>query len=94
MFGPAICLVGVTFMDCTQQIAAVVLLCGCVGLSGVAFAGYLVNHGDIAPQFAGTLFGITNMAATIPGIVAPYVVGAITTNVSLQFLISYSVSQF
>ncbi|CAG5124164.1 unnamed protein product, partial [Candidula unifasciata] len=40
-FGPAICLIGVTFMDCTQQIAAVVLLCGTVGLSGVAFAGYI-----------------------------------------------------
>ncbi|XP_059142430.1 sialin-like [Physella acuta] len=80
LFGPAICLVGVTFMDCTQQIGAVVLLCGTVGLSGVAFAGYMVNHGDIAPQFAGTLFGITNVAATIPGILAPYIVGAITTN--------------
>lgn len=74
-------MIGLAFMDCTQQIAAVALLCGCVGLSGVAFAGYMVNHGDIAPQFAGTLFGITNMAATVPGILAPYVVGAITPNV-------------
>ncbi|KAH9509804.1 hypothetical protein Btru_045240 [Bulinus truncatus] len=80
LFGPAICLVGLTFMDCTQQMGAVVLLCGTVGLSGVAFAGYMVNHGDIAPQFAGTLFGITNVAATIPGIIAPYVVGAVTKN--------------
>lgn len=75
-------MIGLSYMDCTQQIAAVALLCGCVGLSGVAFAGYMVNHGDIAPQFAGTLFGITNMAATVPGILAPYIVGAITTNVS------------
>ncbi|KAK0050422.1 sialin [Biomphalaria pfeifferi] len=80
LFGPAICMVGLTFMDCTQQVGAVVLLCGTVGLSGVAFAGYMVNHGDIAPQFAGTLFGITNVAATIPGIFAPYIVGAVTKN--------------
>ncbi|CAG5119356.1 unnamed protein product [Candidula unifasciata] len=78
LFGPGVCMIGLSYMDCTQQIAAVALLCGCVGLSGVAFAGYMVNHGDIAPQFAGTLFGITNMAATVPGILAPYIVGAIT----------------
>ena len=80
---PAVCLVCISFLDCTQQMAAVALLCGTVGLSGVAFSGYMINHGDIAPLFAGTLFGLTNVAATVPGIVAPYVVGAITPNVSV-----------
>lgn len=80
LFFPALCSVLISFLDCTQPYAAVALLCGTVGLSGVAFSGYMVNHGDIAPLFAGTLFGVTNLAATVPGIIAPYVVGAITPN--------------
>jgi ACS family sodium-dependent inorganic phosphate cotransporter-like MFS transporter 5 len=49
---------------------------------GFQFSSFFINHGDIAPKFAGTIFGITNMGASVPGIIAPYVVGAITQNVS------------
>lgn len=38
----------------------------------------MVNHIDIAPNFAGTLFGITNALSTIPSWVAPMTVGALT----------------
>lgn len=41
-------------------------------------AGYGVNVNDIAGQYAGVLYGISNTFATIPGIVAPYVVGILT----------------
>lgn len=34
----------------------------------------------MAPDFAGTLMGITNCAATLPGIFAPYVVGMLLRN--------------
>jgi MFS transporter, ACS family, solute carrier family 17 (sodium-dependent inorganic phosphate cotransporter), other len=37
----------------------------------------MVNHLDIAPHSAGTLMGITNTAATIPGIVGVYISGLI-----------------
>lgn len=42
------------------------------------FSGFLSNHIDIAPNFAGTLMAITNTAATIPGIIVPIFVGRIT----------------
>ena len=45
-----------------------------------------MNHVDIAPPFSGILFGISNTAATIPGIVAPYIVGVITSEASLYYL--------
>ncbi|KAG7171475.1 inorganic phosphate cotransporter-like 7 [Homarus americanus] len=51
-----------------------------VTLQGGIYTGFMVNHVDIAPNFAGTLFGITNAAATIPGWVAPMTVGALTNN--------------
>jgi hypothetical protein len=38
---------------------------------------------DIAPAYAGIVFGISNTLATIPGIVSPYIVGALTEKVSL-----------
>ena len=37
---------------------------------------------DIAPPFAGILFGISNTAAAIPGVISPYIVGVITADVS------------
>lgn len=46
---------------------------------GGMFCGFLSNHIDIAPNFAGTLVGITNTVATIPGIAVPFVVSAFTT---------------
>ncbi len=42
------------------------------------FAGVFSNHTDIAPNYAGILMGITNMAATIPGFVVPAMVGLLT----------------
>ena len=35
------------------------------------------NHMDIAPNYAGTMMGITNMIGNIAGFVTPYVTGAI-----------------
>ncbi|CAF4841233.1 unnamed protein product [Rotaria sp. Silwood1] len=49
----------------------------CVG------GGYFLVANDIAPAYAGIVFGISNTLATIPGIVSPYVVGALTEKVCL-----------
>jgi ACS family sodium-dependent inorganic phosphate cotransporter len=53
----------------------VVLLTAAVGFSGFASGGYASSHLDICPEYAGILLGITNTAATVPGIVAPILVG-------------------
>ena len=52
-----------------------------VGFSGFQYPGVMVNHVDIAPPFAGVLFGISNTVATLSGVFAPYVVGRLTINV-------------
>lgn len=82
MFGAAIFLVGLSFMDCTQTGLAVALLTIAVTLSGTAYSGFLVNHMDIAPKFAGTLFGISNGLASVSGFIAPPVAALITKDVS------------
>jgi len=46
-------------------------------LGAFVTGGFAVNHMDIAPRHAGTLMGITNTAATIPGIIGVYASGMI-----------------
>lgn len=49
-----------------------------MGFGGMSLSGFSVNHLDIAPRYAGLLMGITNSAGTLPGIIGPYVAGAMT----------------
>ena len=75
-------LIGLSYVDCTQTALAVVLLVLAVTVSGFVYSGYFVNHMDIAPQYAGTLMGISNGISAISGIIAPYVAAIVTESVS------------
>uniref|UniRef100_A0A914WUR0 Major facilitator superfamily (MFS) profile domain-containing protein n=1 Tax=Plectus sambesii TaxID=2011161 RepID=A0A914WUR0_9BILA len=79
-FGQAGALIGVGYCEPGQKILAVALLTLSQGLNGLQYGGYIVNHVDIAPRFAGTLFGISNTVATISGIVAPFIAASLTPN--------------
>ncbi|KAF2348310.1 Major facilitator superfamily, partial [Trinorchestia longiramus] len=76
---PAVCLLLVTYVGCNTELAVVLLTLGTMFVGGM-YSGFLANHIDIAPPFAGTLMGITNTFATIPGILVPSIVGFITHN--------------
>ncbi|KAG0717620.1 putative inorganic phosphate cotransporter [Chionoecetes opilio] len=76
IYGPMVCIVLVGYAGCNRGLA-ILLLCLGVGLNGAVYSGYMNSHIDIAPNFAGTLMGITNCAATVPGFLAPMVVGAL-----------------
>ena len=41
-----------------------------------------MNINEISGPFSGIVLGVSNTIATIPGIVAPYIVGIITKNVA------------
>ena len=66
----------------TNTATAVTFLTLGVGLCSLVSAGFNINHLDIAPRYAGILMGITNMAATIPGIVGPQIAKLIAVTVS------------
>ncbi|XP_029655219.1 sialin [Octopus sinensis] len=74
---PAILLGTIQYVGCDRN-AALAMVTMAIAFSAIALGGYQVNHLDIAPNFAGTLMGISNTFATIPGFVAPSVVGAFT----------------
>ena len=63
-------------------VIAIVLMSLALGGSGLGIAGFNSNHLDIAPNYAGILMGITNTAATVPGIIAPLVAKLIASAVS------------
>ncbi|VDO67982.1 unnamed protein product [Heligmosomoides polygyrus] len=63
-----------------------------IGLGGICWAGFSVNHLDLAPQFAGHLMGISNTLATLPGMLCPLIVGyVVPTGTTVQWnIIFYS----
>ena len=70
------------YIDCTMPALGVFCLTVGVAFIGCCYgAGIIVNHLDIAPRYAGILFGISNTAGTIPGFMAPFLVGQVTQNV-------------
>jgi len=82
MFGAGLFLIGLSYLDCTQTALAVVLLISAVTMSGFVYSGYFVNHMDIAPQYAGTLMGISNGIGAMSGFIAPYIAATVTESVS------------
>jgi MFS transporter, ACS family, solute carrier family 17 (sodium-dependent inorganic phosphate cotransporter), other len=73
--GVATALVIVGHVDNAPMAIAIMTLGN--GIFAFTAGGFFVNHMDIAPRSAGTLMGITNTAATIPGIIGVYVSGMI-----------------
>ncbi|XP_059172993.1 sialin-like [Physella acuta] len=63
-----------------SRAAAVVCLTVAVGVGGFAWAGFSVNHLDIAPQYASILMGLSNTFATLPGIISPGLTSVVVTD--------------
>ncbi|XP_026492209.2 putative inorganic phosphate cotransporter [Vanessa tameamea] len=76
-FGPAIALIGLSYVPAGSVALAVTLLTCVVGLNAGHYTGFMLVHIDMAPNFAGTLMGITNCIANIISIIAPLAAGAI-----------------
>lgn len=48
-----------------------------LGFASFSQSGVYANHQDVAPAFAGTLLGISNTFASVPGLVGVYVSGVV-----------------
>lgn len=88
-----LCLIQVSYIGCNRT-KAVILMTIAVTCIGGMYSGFLANHIDIAPNFAGSLVAMTNFIATIPGFVVPVFVGQLThgnvSNKAKRFLESQS----
>ncbi|XP_059049185.1 putative inorganic phosphate cotransporter [Achroia grisella] len=75
-FIPALGLLGIAWAGC-DRVLVMTLLSVTSAFGGAVYAGNQMNHIDLSPQFAGTMYGITNAASNICGFLAPYVIGHI-----------------
>jgi len=55
---PAVCLIATGYVGCNAAIA-VFLITVAVGFSGISFAGWSVNHLDLAAPYAGLYLSIS-----------------------------------
>ncbi|KAJ6646186.1 Sialin, partial [Pseudolycoriella hygida] len=74
---PMICLLVLCFINDHPKAGGVIIGIGITCLGG-SFCGFLINHIDIAPNYAGTLMAITSAIATIPALVVPVFISAVT----------------
>ncbi|XP_034476547.1 putative inorganic phosphate cotransporter isoform X3 [Drosophila innubila] len=77
---PMILLVALGYVPHDQDILAVVILSLTIGISAAAQLGFMINHIDLSPNFAGVLMGISNGIANIMSIIGPLLVGIIVTD--------------
>lgn len=75
---PALTLVILPFLR--DPTSAIAMLTIAIGMNGCTYCGYMVNHMDLSPNFAGNLMGLTNTLANSMSILGPITVGLILTD--------------
>ncbi|GAB1606333.1 uncharacterized transporter slc-17.2-like isoform X1 [Argonauta hians] len=73
-------LVAIGFLDSDQVKLIAFLFFMCGGSQAFFVGGFCVNHIDIAPKYAGILYGISNTFAAMPGAINPIITKALTPN--------------
>ena len=74
---PGTFLVLAGYSDCDSMKSVALIAIGML-FFGAAYAGFNCNHLDLAPNYAGILYGITNGCAILSGLISPVVVSYIT----------------
>lgn len=76
-YGPMVMLIALGYVPKEKTDTAVALLTLAVGMNAGTYVGYLINHMDLSPNYAGVLMGLTNFVSNIVSIIAPLMVGVI-----------------
>lgn len=86
--GPGAFLVWASYAGC-EKITVVILFTVGMGLMGTFYSGHKANNLDLSPNYAGILMALSNGTGAISGMIGPYIVGVITTNVTKSFIYRY-----
>lgn len=74
---PSILMVIQVYYGCNRAASVAIFTVG-LTINGAVTAGYLGNGLDIAPNFAGTIFGIANTFSSMGGFISSFLVGTVT----------------
>ncbi|CAH4028612.1 unnamed protein product [Pieris brassicae] len=77
LWGPAVALIGLSYIPEGNLTLAVVMLTVSVGVNAGTYTGYMLVLNDLAPNFSANLMGISNFFANIISIIAPLICGVI-----------------
>ncbi|XP_017490863.1 PREDICTED: putative inorganic phosphate cotransporter [Rhagoletis zephyria] len=77
---PVVPLILLGYMREGQSSLALGLLVITIGTNSAAYLGFLTNHIDLSPKFAGILMGVANCSANFIAVIAPLLVGFIVTD--------------
>ncbi|XP_055676467.1 putative inorganic phosphate cotransporter [Lutzomyia longipalpis] len=80
LYFPMFALIGLGYVTKDHTEIAVFLLTFGVGINSGTYVGFMLNHMDLSPVYAGTLMGITNFSANIMSILGPLFVGLIVSD--------------
>ncbi|XP_054738470.1 putative inorganic phosphate cotransporter isoform X1 [Anastrepha obliqua] len=78
---PVVPLILLGYVRADQSQLALGLLVIAVGVTTAGSLGFLTNHIDLSPNYAGILMGLANCAANIMSLLAPLTVGFVVTDV-------------
>ena len=81
--GPTTCLLMIVIFVSNSNLMmnfTLVMFTVGVGCMGALYSSWIINTQDIAPNFAGTLLGVSNCIGSIPGFVAPRIAGQIVNS--------------
>lgn len=76
---PGVILVILVYAGCSTTLS-VALITMSMGFNGAATLTNLQNHQDLAPNYAGTLYGIANCIGSTAGFVTPMITAYFTKN--------------
>uniref|UniRef100_A0A6B2EEN1 Putative inorganic phosphate cotransporter n=1 Tax=Phlebotomus kandelakii TaxID=1109342 RepID=A0A6B2EEN1_9DIPT len=80
LYFPMFALIGLGYVTKEHTEIAVFLLTFSVGINSGTYVGFMLNHMDLSPVYAGTLMGITNFSANIMSILGPLFVGFVVSD--------------
>lgn len=80
--GPGIFIVAASYSGCDRMLA-VAMFTIAMGLMGTFYCGMKCNGLDLCPNYAGSLMAIVNGVGAISGIITPYLISALTQDVSI-----------
>lgn len=74
---PAIFLIALGYITQDNSAAAMIALILTVSLTSAKYLGFMVNHIDLSPTYAGILMGLANFIAQVVALLGPLIVGQI-----------------
>ncbi|KAL5233845.1 hypothetical protein ACI65C_001255 [Semiaphis heraclei] len=81
--GPALGIVAASYSGCDKVLAVTSFTVG-MGLMGTFVPSLKVNALDLSPNYAGTLMAIVGTIGCLSGVIAPYIVGIMVPNSSME----------